>query len=958
MLRLDRVLATVIVLSILLVIPTVPNGVVTGARAPGPLQAPLPAATSAGPKATHPTVSAPTPSLSGSATWVNITTRSLGASPTARMYASEAYDPQLGGTILFGGLNNASRTSPTPAFNDTWLFANGTWTNLTARFPVTPIARWAASLTWDTADGYLLLFGGRSGGNATTLPRFLNDSWAFNGSGWKPILTANAPAPRGMAPIAFDPAINATLLFSGGDIDFANGTIAAFHDTWTYTGGVWTNITATAGTGAGQASSMAYDPDVGGVIATGIMRPGSICTSLNQTWVYANGTWTKLLNSSSPLPGGNLVYDGELHTLVYAGGCLPPTHVPLALTWEYSNGTWTNLTGSLPSLQGTVCCTALAYDATQKVVLLYGGDSLRPTPRLGYVNWAYTFPVGPLAVTLSANRLSGSVPCVVNLTSVRSGGEGPYTYAWAFHDGTANASTQNVTHTFTTPGVYVVTYTTVDSAGRSVNASLTLTAGPSFSVNASAVPTSGEAPLPVVFNATATGGFPPYHFAWDFGDGGTSSGANGTHLYQAGGTFTVALNGTDAEGDSARWSTTVTVVSAVSATVTRTPTVGVAPLLVEFAANTSGGVPPYAISWQFGDGSTSTGSTALHTYASPGFYVAVLNVTDSYNRTALVSTNVTVVAPLTAQASAGPTVGVAPLLVGFTGAASGGLAPFTYAWDFGDGGTGTGTVPSHTYGQVGNFSATLTVHDALNESSTSTVGIRVASPLTVAMPASIIGVVPLTVSLDPAVAGGVGPYTFAWSYGDGGTGTGTPVTHTYTQAGAFLAKATVTDALGDAATNSTSVLAVEPVRASVASSSDSIVLGSPVWFNVTPTGGYGLYVITWTALPPGCGAAASGNLSCTPSGTGTFHVTVNVADSLGDQTNASTNVTVTAAPSTGAGWLSGTTLLILGIVVVVVVIAILVLLLLRPRNRRPPVQPASPAETGEMPPAEEAAPES
>ena len=35
----------------------------------------------------------------------------------------------------------------------------------------------------------------------------------------------------------------------------------------------------------------------------------------------------------------------------------------------------------------------------------------------------------------------------------------------------------------------------------------------------------------------------------------------------------------------------------------------------------------------------------------------------------------------------------------------------TYAWDFGDGGTGVGVAPTHEYATVGDFTVTLTVND-------------------------------------------------------------------------------------------------------------------------------------------------------------------------------------------------------------------------------------------------------
>jgi chitodextrinase len=59
-----------------------------------------------------------------------------------------------------------------------------------------------------------------------------------------------------------------------------------------------------------------------------------------------------------------------------------------------------------------------------------------------------------------------------------------------------------------------------------------------------------------------------------------------------------------------------------------------------------------------------------------------------------------------------PDEGAPPLVVKFQGYIEedeGG--PWTFAWDFGDGGTSTQQNPSHTYEKEGEYTATLTVTD-------------------------------------------------------------------------------------------------------------------------------------------------------------------------------------------------------------------------------------------------------
>jgi hypothetical protein len=92
-------------------------------------------------------------------------------------------------------------------------------------------------------------------------------------------------------------------------------------------------------------------------------------------------------------------------------------------------------------------------------------------------------------------------------------------------------------------------------------------------------------------------------------------------------------------------------------------------------------------------------------------------------------------------ANAGPSrVGTVGSPVTFAGSETGGTAPLSYAWAFGDGGTASGSLtPTHTYAAAGTYTATLTVTDALSRSSTSsttvTVSAAVAPTVTAVTPA-------------------------------------------------------------------------------------------------------------------------------------------------------------------------------------------------------------------------------
>jgi PKD repeat protein len=201
--------------------------------------------------------------------------------------------------------------------------------------------------------------------------------------------------------------------------------------------------------------------------------------------------------------------------------------------------------------------------------------------------------------------------------------------------------------------------------------------------------------------------------------------------------------------------------------------------------------------------------------------------------------------PLTAAAGASPTTGDAPLSVSFTGSATGGTAPYTYSWAFGDGSTSTAQSPSHTYSAAGTYTATLTVTDssspAKTATSTATVTVSaVGNPLAAtasATPTS--GQIPLNVAFTGTATGGTPSYSYSWNFGDGSaTSTSQNPSHTYSNAGTYTATLTVTDSSSPAKTASSSVtITASPVAGTAP--------GAPTGLTAQP--GSGQVSLSWTA---------------------------------------------------------------------------------------------------------------
>jgi hypothetical protein len=76
--------------------------------------------------------------------------------------------------------------------------------------------------------------------------------------------------------------------------------------------------------------------------------------------------------------------------------------------------------------------------------------------------------------------------------------------------------------------------------------------------------------------------------------------------------------------------TTATPLLVPGAIVTTPAGTGLASATVfQFRLNPSGGVPPYTVSWNFGDGGAGAGLVAAHPYDAPGSFTATATVTDS-----------------------------------------------------------------------------------------------------------------------------------------------------------------------------------------------------------------------------------------------------------------------------------------------------------------------------------------
>ncbi|MBW2562581.1 MAG: PKD domain-containing protein [Deltaproteobacteria bacterium] len=298
-------------------------------------------------------------------------------------------------------------------------------------------------------------------------------------------------------------------------------------------------------------------------------------------------------------------------------------------------------------------------------------------------------------------------------------------YEWNLGDGSKNSGT-NITHVFQKPGIYRVRLAvTDDSNTKNKTATDTL----KVIVNDPPIARAGKDHIAsvgetVVFNASRSvdkdGKL--IEFLWDFGDGTKQKTGPKTktvkHSYSDPGKYIAKLTVKDDSGSSTDTDQDTALV------VINHPPVAVAgsdqhvkTREVKFDASDShdpdGEIIKYL--WNFGDGETGKGISALHTFRNPGRYTVRLTIIDnSKTSTSRVSDEMTVTVNHLPIADAGrDRVGMPGQVFVFDGSAS--VDPdgkiIKYVWDFGDGTTQNGTKVSHSYSNPGKYNLLLTVYD-------------------------------------------------------------------------------------------------------------------------------------------------------------------------------------------------------------------------------------------------------
>lgn len=276
---------------------------------------------------------------------------------------------------------------------------------------------------------------------------------------------------------------------------------------------------------------------------------GTTSTEKNPRHVYMNeGTYTVSLTVKNTFGEDTMVKTGLItvgggadvdftadRTTVGAGTVVTfsdlSTMSPNQWVWDFGDG----MTGFGANPQH-IYREVGVYDVTLTASNLYQTNSRTRNLYITVINM-------PRA-DFTADLTRGGVPMDVHFTDKSTGA--PTSWKWDFGDG-SSSNDQNPTHTYTSLGTYTVTLTASNDNGSDTTSKvglITTTLGPVADFKADRQ--VGKAPFIVAFTDLSKGN--PTSWAWDFGDGTSSTAQNPTHIYMEEGYYDVRLTVTNQYG--------------------------------------------------------------------------------------------------------------------------------------------------------------------------------------------------------------------------------------------------------------------------------------------------------------------------------------------------------------------------------------------------------------------------
>ncbi len=146
----------------------------------------------------------------------------------------------------------------------------------------------------------------------------------------------------------------------------------------------------------------------------------------------------------------------------------------------------------------------------------------------------------------------------------------------------------------------------------------------------------------------------------------------------------------------------------------------------------SNGTSPFTYLWTLPDGSTSNLASPLFNFTTAGTYNVSVVVTDSTGSTATETFSIIVIGntsppPPSSGLSLSLTITKTSnlMMMHFDALATGGISPYKYLLEFGDGNHTTGNVVNHVYASKGTYTAVASVTDTVGNTAHTTETVNV-----------------------------------------------------------------------------------------------------------------------------------------------------------------------------------------------------------------------------------------
>jgi gliding motility-associated-like protein len=467
-----------------------------------------------------------------------------------------------------------------------------------------------------------------------------------------------------------------------------------------------------------------------------------------------------------------------------------PNNTVAQWLWDFGDGNTS--TAQNPS---HTYATAGTYTVTLRVTSAAGC----PTVNNIATHQVIVNPLPTASFTSSAQACANSL---VTLTSTSLANVGNITqYTWTINGNPAGGNNAVITFTPTAPGPHTVVLSVLTDKGCTAQVTNTITVNPKPAANFN-LPNVCLPAGTANFTSTSTissGAITSY--AWDFGDGNTSTTQNPTNTYTTTGPYNVTLTVTSDNGCVDTKTQSLTTIYAEPQAAFNAPAevcIGAPVSFTDISTAPASSVTQWA--WDFGDGNTSTIRNPSHTYATAGTYTVTLNVTSAagcatVNNTA---TRTVIVNPLPTSDFNAVLPGCVTRDITFNDASvanAGTLVKWT--WNFGDGPNTiltTGGSTTHAYANTGTFNVTLQVESSKGCVSTVTtkpIVINVLPDANFTTPEACVNDVAAQFTDNSTVSPG-SVTSWLWNFGDANANAGNPNTstlqngtHHFTVAGSY-----------------------------------------------------------------------------------------------------------------------------------------------------------------------------